>query len=323
MRFVYVMDPMDRILPTKDTTFAFQRAAQNRGHEAFHCEPRDLYLKDGDVFATMRKVTVSDAAPHFTMGPPVDKRIADVQAVFIRKDPPFDADYLYMTLMLERARGRTVLLNDPRGLRDANEKLYATHFARHMPRTLVTSDRVRITEFVKELGGEAVIKPLDGAGGSGVLLLSSGDRNARSIVDVVTGEGKRLAMVQQYLPAVREGDKRVLLLDGELLGAINRVPRADDLRSNIHVGGRVEPTQVTAEEMAIIKDVAPRLLQDGLVFVGLDVIGGKLTEVNVTSPTGIQELSQHLGKDIAERVIIWVERHSTDYRPEMRSIPGV
>ena len=140
---------------------------------------------------------------------------------------------------------------------------------------------------------------------------------------MLTLEGRRLAMVQQYLPAVREGDKRVLLLGGEILGAILRVPRADDLRSNIHVGGRVEPCAVTAEEQAMVKDLAPRLAQDGLHFVGLDIIGGKLTEVNVTSPTGIQQLSAHVGKDMSERVIVWVERHASDYRPELRSIPAL
>jgi glutathione synthase len=322
MRFAYLMDPMDRIVPDKDTTFAFQRAAQSRGHVALHTTPRDVYLKDGDVFARMREVKVGAHFPFFTMGAPGDVRIADTNAVFIRKDPPFDADYLYATLMLERARGRTLIMNDPRGLRDANEKLYTAHFARHMPRTLVTSDPARVIEFVAEIGGEAVIKPLDGAGGAGVLLVKQSDLNMRSIVDLMTAEGKKFAMVQQYLTAVREGDKRVLLLDGEILGAINRVPRSDDLRSNIHVGGRVEPCEVTEEERAMIRDMVPRLKQDGLVFVGLDVIGGKLTEVNVTSPTGVQELSQHTGKDVAEKVIAWVEKHAAEFRPSLASIPA-
>jgi glutathione synthase len=321
MRFVFVMDPMDRVLPDKDTTFAFLRAAQRRGHASLHCEPRDVFVKDGDVFARARPVTVSDAPPHFAHGEASDVRLADEQAVFIRKDPPFDSSYLYTTHMLERARGRTVIVNDPRGLRDANEKLYATHFAHHMPRTIVTADRARISAFIEEVGGEGVIKPLDGAGGTGVLRVGKNDRNTRSIVDLLTKEGRELVMVQEYLPAVREGDKRVLVLDGELLGAINRVPREDDVRSNIHVGGRVEPYELTEGERAIVRDVAPRLAQDGLWFVGLDMIGGKLTEVNVTSPTGIQELSRHVGKDVAEKVIVWVEKRATDYRPELRSIP--
>jgi len=320
MRFVYVMDPMDRVLPDKDTTFAFLRAAQRRGHTALHGTAKDVYIDAGDVWARTRTLTVSDTAPHFTFGKVADVRLADVECVLIRKDPPFDAEYLYLTLMLEKLRGRTLVVNDPRGLRDANEKLYALHFARHMPRTLVTTDRDRIHRFVSDVG-TGVVKPLDGAGGSGVMVVAQGDRNARSIVDSITREGTVHAMVQEYLPAVRAGDKRVLLLEGHILGAINRVPREDDVRSNIHAGGRVEPVEVTAEEQAIVSDLAPRLAADGLVFVGLDFIGGRLTEVNVTSPTGIQELSRHRGKDVAEDVIAWIERHAGELRPMLHSIP--
>ncbi len=321
MRLVYVMDPMERVLPEKDTTFAFLRTSLARGHESLHCEPRDVYLKDGDVHARVRPVSVSDEWPHFKLGDAIDVRLADVNAVLIRKDPPFDAEYLYLTLMLERARNRTVIMNDPRGLRDANEKLYTLHFARHMPRTMVTSDRGRILEFIDEIGGQGVVKPLDGAGGAGVMMISRADRNTRSILDVLTLEGRRLAMVQEYLPKVREGDKRVLLLDGQVLGAILRVPRADDLRSNIHVGGTVEPCAITVKEREIVADIAPRLQEDGLVFVGLDMIGEKLTEVNVTSPTGIQELSKHLGRDMGEPVIQWIEQRASELRPNLRSIP--
>jgi glutathione synthase len=320
MQFVYVMDPMDRVLPDRDTTFALQRAAQRRGHEGLHCLPKDVFVADGDVWARVRTVRVSDTAPHFVLGSAGDIRLADVDCVAIRKDPPFDAEYLYVTLMLERLRGRVLVVNDPRGLRDANEKLYTLHFARHMPRTLVTSDRDRILRFVAELG-TAVVKPLDGAGGAGVMVVDKSDRNTRSIVDYITREGAVHAMVQEFVPAVRQGDKRVLLLDGAVLGAINRVARDDDVRSNIHAGGRVEPCEVTSEERAIITEMRPRLKEDGLVIVGLDFIGGKLTEVNVTSPTGIQELSRHLGRDVSETVIEWVERRAVEFRPLLGSIP--
>lgn len=326
MRFVYVMDPMVRLLPDKDTTVAFQRAALARGHVSLHCEPRDLFVRDGDVFANAREVTILAAAPDasapfFTHGPREVVRLADVEAVFIRKDPPFDAAYLYATLLLERARGRTTIVNDPRGIRDANEKLYTLHFARHMPRSIVTADRDSIFAFVAEVGGKAVIKPLDGAGGSGVLMLATGDKNNRSIVDLLTGEGSRYAMVQEYLPKVVEGDKRILLLDGKVLGAINRVPRSDDLRSNIHVGGSVEPCGVSPGEQSMIDDIAPRLRADGLIFVGLDTIGGKLTEVNVTSPTGIQEMSRHAGREVSSDVIEWVEARAGALAPNLKSIP--
>jgi glutathione synthase len=270
-------------------------------------------VKDGDVFARVRSLTVSDTPPHATFGAYESVRLADVEAVFIRKDPPFDNMYLMTTLLLERVRGRTVLVNDPRGLREANEKLYAMHFAKWMPRTIVSAQEDEIHAFAKEVG-TAVIKPLDLAGGSGVLMLKSGDKNARSIVQLITDEGRRFAMVQEFLPAVEKGDKRVILLEGKILGAINRVPRSDDLRSNIHVGGSVEPYEVTDAERAIVADIAPRLAADGLVFVGLDVIGGRLTEVNVTSPTGIQQLSQHQGRDVAADVIAWAEQAASSRR---------
>lgn len=314
MRFVYVMDGMDRVLPDKDTTFAFLRAAEARGHESLHCEPRDLFDKGGDLYAHVRRLVVSDAPPHATFGETQVVRVADADCVFIRKDPPFDNMYLMTTLLLERVRGRTVLLNDPRGLREANEKLYALNFARWMPRTLVTAHEDDVYAFVREVGGVGVIKPLDLAGGSGVMMVRSDDKNARAIVQLLSDDGRRLVMVQEYLPAVEQGDKRILLLGGEVLGAINRVPRADDLRSNIHVGGSVEPCDVTDAERAMAADLAPRLAADGLVFVGLDVIGEKLTEVNVTSPTGIQQLSQHAGRDVAADVIAWVERAAAALR---------
>jgi glutathione synthase len=322
MRFIYVMDPMDRVLPDKDTTFAFLRAARSRGHENLHCEPKDLYMRGGELHARVRSLTVGDQPPHATFGSSAEVRVADAHAVFIRKDPPFDNMYLMTTLLLEHVRGRTVLVNDPSGLREANEKLYALHFPNLTPRTIVTSHEDTIFDFVREVGGTGVIKPLDLAGGSGVMMLRDGDKNARSMIELLSSEGRRLVMVQEYLPDVVNGDKRVILLDGKILGAINRVPRPDDLRSNIHVGGSVEPYEITDAERAIAAAVAPRLARDGLVFVGLDVIGGKLTEVNVTSPTGIQEMSRHHGRDLAVDVIAWVERAAEALRSRSKSIAG-
>jgi glutathione synthase len=308
MRLLYIMDPVEIMIPDKDTTFAFIASGQRRGHENFHAELSQIYLSRGEVRARARRVRVNDVAPHSVLeGEPQDLAIGSFDAVLIRKDPPFDAHYLYTTLLLEHARGKTLLINDPRGLRDANEKLYALQFPSFVPKTAVTANRDQLLAFVAEVGGKAVIKPLDGAGGSGVLALSTGDQNARAIVDLLTSEGRRPAMIQEYLPAVRQGDKRILLLDGEPLGAILRVPRADDMRSNIHVGGSVEPTQVTPNELAMIKAMAPKLKADGLIFVGLDVIGERLTEVNVTSPTGIQQLAQHTKSHPEDKVIAWIE----------------
>ncbi len=310
MRFVFVMDTLDRVHPDKDTTFAFIEAAQARGHESLHCLVSQLGVRKGRTFARVREVRIEADAPRIRLsGDPREISLDDVDVVFIRKDPPFDRAYSYVTLLLEHARGGPLIVNDPRGLRDANEKLYAMHFSDWMPRTMVTSDRDLIFSFVDEVGGSAVIKPLDGAGGVGVMQVSKADKNARAIVDVITHEGQRLAMIQEFLPSVTSGDKRILLLDGEPLGAILRVPRKDDLRSNIHVGGHVEPCDITPREREMIAAMAPRLRADGLIFVGLDVIGERLTEVNVTSPTGIQELGRHTGTKPAARVIEWAEQH--------------
>jgi glutathione synthase len=308
MRLLYIMDPIESILPDKDTTFAFLGGAQRRGHENFHAELSGIYVARGEVRARARRISVSPAAPFVALGDEVlDLGIAELDAVLIRKDPPFSPDYLHTTLMLELARGKTLLVNDPRGLREANEKLYALNFPEFTPRTMVSANREQLLAFVAEVGGKAVIKPLDGAGGFGVLALSQGDQNARAIVDMLTSEGRRLAILQEYLPAVRVGDKRVLLLDGQPLGAILRIPRADDLRSNIHVGGDVAPTELTPRELAMVKAMAPRLRADGLFFVGLDVIGERLTEVNVTSPTGIQQLGRFTKSHPEDQVIAWIE----------------
>jgi glutathione synthase len=316
MRLLYIMDPVASMIPDKDTTFALLGGAQRRGHENFHAELSDVYLTGGELRTRARRLRVNEAAPFAVLeDTPVDSPVETFDAVLIRKDPPFDAHYLYVTLLLEHVRGKTLLINDPRGLRDANEKLYALQFPSFTPKTMVTADREQLLAFAAEVGGKAVIKPLDGAGGSGVLALTIGDQNARAITDILTFEGRKPAMIQEYLPAVRQGDKRILLLDGEPLGAIMRVPRADDMRSNIHVGGSVEPTELTPNERAMVRAMAPRLKADGLVFVGLDVIGERLTEVNVTSPTGIQQLARFTNAHPEEKVIAWIEERA---RPSPR-----
>ncbi len=307
MRFVFVMDTLDRVDPDKDTTFAFVDAAQARGHESWHARVNDLGLRGGNAFARVRKLSIHPDGARIRLAEESrELELADVDCVFIRKDPPFDRAYMYVTLLLEHARGGPLIVNDPRGLRDANEKLYAMNFPAWTPETIVSSDREQILAFARDKQ-RAVIKPLDGAGGSGVMMLAWGDKNARAIVDVITFEGKRLAMVQEFLPSVTEGDKRILLLDGEPLGAILRVPRGDDLRSNIHVGGNVVPCDISPRERELVAAIAPRLRADGLVFVGLDVIGERLTEVNVTSPTGIQELGRFTNSKPSDKVIAWVE----------------
>lgn len=319
MRFLFVMDPVEKMLLDKDTSFAFMRGASARGHEAWHCQSADVYNRGRDVFAAARRLEIGHAPASVSLGERELLELGAIDAVFIRKDPPFDSDYAHLTHQLDLVKDRTLVVNDPRGLRDANEKLFAFHFDRYMPRSLVTSDPARIHEFVAEVGGQAVLKPLDGAGGSGVVALTAGDRNARALVDLLTHEGKRLALVQEYVPDVRTGDKRVIMLDGQPLGAILRVPREDDIRANIHVGGTVRPTELTAEERAMVLDIGGTLSAHGLWFVGLDLIGGRLIEVNVTSPTGIQELGRHLGRRPEEDVIAWVEQRVAKARGSSRA----
>jgi glutathione synthase len=301
------MDPVDRLAWDKDTSFAFMRAAARNGHEVFHSELYQVSNRGRDLAAVARRLTVHDGAPYLTASAPETLQIGELDAVLIRKDPPFDVAYLRITQQLDFVKERVVVMNDPQGLRDANEKMFAFHFAEYMPRSLVSSSPKALLEFMEEVGGKAVLKPLDGAGGSGVVVLSKGDTNCRSLVDVWTEEGKRLALVQEYQPAVRVGDKRVLVLDGQPLGAILRVPRADDVRANIHAGGNVVPTELTLAETELVAAVGPKLRAHGLWFVGLDLIGEKLIEVNVTSPTGIQELSRFRGgRPVEDDVIAWI-----------------
>lgn len=308
MRIIVVMDPPSTVNVDEDTSFALMLEAQERGHRVEHCLIHDLFLDEGRVCARVRRAHCQrDPARPMTLGEVEDVDLGEVDAVLMRKDPPFDDAYLWATLLLEHARGRTLLVNDPRGLRDANEKIYATYFPELMTDTMVTSDKARIKTFLARLGTRGVLKPLSGAGGEGIFALDPGDPNLNAIIETVTRGGRQLAMVQRYLPEVVKGDKRVLLLDGEPLGAILRVPQGGDLRSNIHAGGRVVAAEIDDDDRRIIAAVAPRLRADGLFFVGLDVIGGKLTEVNVTSPTGIQQMARLMGQNVPARVIDWLE----------------
>lgn len=310
MRFLFVMDPYAGMLPDKDTSFAFMRAALARGHEVLHCRPEELFSESGEVGAFACPLVVRDSSPHVAASAPREERLAQLDAVFIRKDPPFDGAYLHMTQQLDLVKEQTLVLNDPAAVRDANEKLYALRFARFMPPTLVSSNERQLIEFVAKVGGRAVIKPLDGAGGSGVAVLGKNDVNLRPLIGLLTGEGRRVAMVQEFQPEVVKGDKRVLLLDGKVLGVIRRVPQSGDIRANIHVGGRVEATDLSEAERELCQVVGEHLAAVGLWFVGLDLINGKLIEINVTSPTGIQELGRLTGTRPEHDVIEWVERRS-------------
>jgi len=305
MHFVFVMDPVSTVLVDEDTSFALMLEAQSRGHRVDHCLASDVGLRGRRVVARVRQATMQqDREMPILLGEPEDIDLLDVDAVFIRKDPPFTDSYLWLTLVLDHLEGQTLVVNDPRGLREANEKLYAHHFPEIVPPTIMTSHRDEILRFLSDIGGKAVIKPIDGHGGEGVFLLAQGDTNVNALIEAVTQLGKRNAIVQALIPEVYdEGDKRILLVDGDLLGVVGRVPSKGDLRSNVHVGGSAAPAEVSDADRHIVETIRPRLLADGLFFVGLDVIGGKLIEVNVTSPTLIQQMSRLSGQNLSATVI--------------------
>jgi glutathione synthase len=304
MKFLFVMDPLARIQIAGDTTFALMLEAQARGHEIWFCEPRHLALEHERAAAACWPVTARPVTgDHYLLGPQASQPLEQFDAVFMRKDPPFDLDYYFATLLLERARGKTMLINDPRGLRESNEKLAVLNFPRLTPPMVVTREASRLRSFLAEQGGEMVVKPLDASGGFGVFHVRQGDPNTGSILEQATNLGRRWTVAQRYLPEVRQGDKRIFLLDGEPLCAVLRVPAPDDARGNLHVGARPMPTELNERDHAIIDALGPHLRASGFFLVGLDVIGGWLTEINVTSPTGILEANTLYGGHYETRVL--------------------
>jgi glutathione synthase len=304
MRFAFVMDPIERILPDKDTTFVFMLESGKRGHEVYYLGVDDMWLDRAVPHARVQRAAVNrptaERITHHELFEERETRLDWFDAVFMRKDPPFDMAFFFATHLLSLIDpAHTLVINDPRGLRDANEKLYALNFPDVIPPSLVTSNMPRLKRFLAELGGEMIVKPLDGAGGAGVFHLHQGDRNLNAILEAATDYGRRPIMAQRYQPEIRQGDKRVIVLDGKPLGAVLRVPRDDETRGNIHVGGSTVKTPVTDRDRAICARLAPRLHADGLSFVGLDVIGDWLTEVNVTSPTCFREIQDQTGFDVS------------------------
>ena len=309
-RFLFILDPIERVLPDKDTTFVLMLESQAREHSVYYCGATDLFVSGGEPRACFRRAEVMRGVPHYRLFEERVEALSWFDAIFMRKDPPVDATYLFATHILSLIESRsTLVLNSPRGLRDANEKLYALNFPAIIPPSIVSCEISRLKTFMEELGGDMIIKPLDGCGGAGVFHLRRGDRNLNAILELSTDNGRRMIMGQRYLPEIREGDKRLILLDGEPLGATLRVPREDEHRGNIHVGGTCVKADVTPRDRIIAETIAPRLRADGLIFVGLDIIGGYLTEINVTSPTGVQEINALNGAHLEGEVIDFVERH--------------
>ena len=297
------MDHVSSISIRGDSTFALCLEAQRRGHTLFHYTPDRLSLRDGRATARAEPLEVrEEEGNHFTLGPQEKFDLADMDVVLLRQDPPFDMAYITSTHILDRIHPKTLVVNDPASVRNAPEKIFVTEFADMMPETLITKDPQEVAEFRAEFG-EIVMKPLYGNGGAGVFHLTKEDRNLTSFMETFALMFREPFIVQRYLKDVRKGDKRIILVNGEYAGAINRVPAETDTRSNMHVGGRAEATDLTPREREICERIGPELRRRGLIFVGIDVIGDLLTEINVTSPTGIREVKRFGGADIAS--LLW------------------
>ncbi len=296
------MDPIDAIDITGDSTFALSLEAQARGYGLFYYTPGDLGMRDSRVFAHGHALTLRrEVGNHFDIGPRETRDLADLDAVLLRQDPPFDMGYITTTHLLERVHPQTLVVNDPCWVRNYPEKILVTEFTDLTPPTLITRNLDDIRAFGKEHGG-LILKPLYGNGGAGVFKLDADLKNLTSLYEMFVERMPEPFIAQAFLPDVAAGDKRVILVDGEPVGAINRVPAAGETRSNMHVGGRPEKVALTARDREICEAIGPLLREKGQIFVGIDVIGDYLTEINVTSPTGIQELDRFDGINVAGMV---------------------
>jgi len=298
------MDPIDTINIDADSTFALALDGQRRGHALFHYLPQALTLRHGRLFARGRRLEVFRRhGNHHRFGELEELDLAGFDIILMRQDPPFDMAYITATHLLELLQEQgPLVVNDPVAVRNAPEKLFVLRFKELMPPTLLTLDISEIREFWRE-HGDIIVKPLFGNGGAGVFHLRPGDENLNALIEMYAAIQREPVMVQRYLPEVRHGDKRIILVEGEPVGAVNRVPPDDEARANLHVGGRAEKTTLTEREREICREIGPTLREQGLVFVGIDVIGDYITEINVTSPTGIQEIARLDGIDLA--VNIW------------------
>jgi glutathione synthase len=303
LKVAFQMDPIERIDIRGDSTFALLLEAQARGHDVFYYTPDHLTLRDGKLIAQGHSLTVEDKpGDHYRLAHPRAVDLAEFDVAHLRQDPPFDMAYITTTHLLERIHPETLVVNDPAAVRNAPEKVFVLDFLDLMPPTLITRSLDEIKAF-RERHKDIVVKPLYGNGGAAIFHIPQGDTNLNSLVELMELTFREPIMVQRYLPEVRQGDKRIILVDGEVAGAINRIPAADETRSNLHAGGRPEAATLSKRDREICARLGPELKRRGLIFIGIDVIGDYLTEINVTSPTGIRQIRDFGGPDIA--AMIW------------------
>ena len=318
MKLAFIIDPIAKLDPGHDSSVAIMESAQILGHQISIATADRLSIIGGKAWAYLQPVNLKPVKlvdglwqaelEWYRVDDETLTCLEEMDAVFMRTDPPVTVPYLYTTYILDLIdRRKTLVLNSPKGLRTANEKVYALQFTSVIPETIVSQDKAVIAKFV-EAKKSAVLKPLGGKGGEGILFIEAGDRNFNSLVEISTIRGKEPVMVQEYLPAAKQGDKRIILLDGEPIGAVNRVPSGNEFRGNMAVGGKAAKVNITDREKEICAVVAYQLRKDELYFVGIDVIGGYLTEVNVTSPTGIREIDRFNNVSLGKQVIEWLEK---------------
>lgn len=297
------MDHVSNIQIAGDSTFALCLEASARGHALFHWTPDRLQMRGSTVTAAIEPMQVRDEeGDHFDLGPAWPTELQELDVVLLRQDPPFDMAYITTTHILERIHPETLVVNDPVSVRNAPEKILVTEFPDLMPETLITRDFEAIRAFRKEFG-DIIVKPLYGNGGAGVFRIGEADQNLSALLEMFDGLFREPLIAQRYMPQVREGDKRIILVDGEAAGIINRIPAEGDARSNMHAGGKAVAAELTARDREICETIGPVLKEHGFILVGIDVIGDKLTEINVTSPTGIREVKRFSGTDIA--ALVW------------------
>ncbi|MDW6024564.1 glutathione synthase [Mesorhizobium sp. BAC0120] len=308
LKIAVQMDHVSTITIAGDTTFALSLEAQRRGYQLFHYTPDRLTFDNGKVFARVEEMRLrEEKGNHFSLGEPARTDLSEMDVVLLRQDPPFDMNYITTTHILERIHPKTLVVNDPVWVRNSPEKIFVTEFAELMPETLITKDPEEVAAFRRK-HGDIIIKPLYGNGGAGIFHLAEADRNLASLLEMFGQMFREPYIVQRYLKEVRKGDKRIILIDGEPVGAVNRVPAEHESRSNMHIGGRAEKTDLTEREREICARIGPELRRRGFILVGIDVIGDYMTEINVTSPTGIREIARFGGDDAA--ALFWdaVER---------------
>ncbi|AFY53543.1 glutathione synthetase [Rivularia sp. PCC 7116] len=317
MKLAFIIDPIQNLDPSHDTSVAMMEAACILGHEVWITQAGELSIVDSNAWAHLQRVEIipvelTDAGykaanPWYELGEKINCSLETMDAVFMRTDPPVNDIYLYATYILDYIdQSKTLVVNTPKGIRDANEKMYALQFTEAIPETIVSADKNLIRQFVENKEA-AVLKPLGNKAGEGILFLEKGDRNFNSIVELSTLRGKVPVMLQTFLPEAKQGDKRIIIIDGEPVGALNRLSAPGEFRNNMAAGGTVARTEITSREREICTQLASTLRKDGLIFVGIDVIGGYLTEVNVTSPTGIREIDRFSNTNLGKKFIQWVE----------------